>query len=209
MHTYAPCMHIHPSMCTDTCLPMCTSAFIRASLLTLAPHRGFLARYARSTQLQAAKLIERSERRSLPSEQRDIESNNVGCGAHLEAPRPTHGGICMHIWAYMCIHGAYVCTRRGMCAEKYFAACDCKYPESAHLLASHSLPTVSDLRNSFFSAFGTSKIGGGGGTFMGGWVPMCVKIQIRATKSYMPYIHIYILQSTPLSPTLGGSTIRL
>ena len=38
----------------------------------------------------------------LPREQSDIQSNNVGCGAHLEAPRPIHGGICMHIWAQSC-----------------------------------------------------------------------------------------------------------
>ena len=122
MHIYVPCMHIRPSMCTNTCLPMCTSPFIRASLLTLAPPRGFLARCARLTQLHAAKLMERSEGGSLPSEQSDIESYNVGCGAHLEAPRPTHGGICMHIRAYMCIHRACMRTHRGMCARKLRSA---------------------------------------------------------------------------------------
>ena len=65
------------------------------------------------------------------------------------------------MYAYM---GIYVHTW-GICVSitcaVQLAVCDCKYPESAHLSASHSLPTVSDLRNSFFSAFGTSKIGGG------------------------------------------------
>ena len=136
-------------------------------------------------------LSQHNERGSLSGGQTDQGSPNAGSSVHREAPRPTHGGICMHIWAYMCIHGAYVCT---MCVDNlHSAACACSTEnlESAHLLASHSLPTVSDLRNSFFSAFGTSKIGGGG-TFMGGWVPMCVKIQIRATKSYMPYIYIHV-----------------
>ena len=105
-------------------------------------------------------------------------------------------GAYVCIYGHICAYMGHMCVRMGhMCVDNVrSAACACstENPESGHLSASHSLPTVSDLRNSFFSASGTSKIGGGGGTFMGGWGPMCVKIQIRATKSPMPYIHIFV-----------------
>ena len=40
------------------------------------------------------------------------------------------------------------------------ATCSTESPELANLLALHSLPTVLDLQNSFFSVFGRSKVGG-------------------------------------------------
>ena len=120
MYAHICPMHAHTSLHVHRHMPPYVHKRLPCSLW--APPRGFLARCARSTQLQAAKLIERSDRGSIPSDQSDIQSNSEGCGAHLEAPRPTHGGICMHIWAYMCIHGVYVCTRWGICAGKLRSA---------------------------------------------------------------------------------------
>ena len=75
-------------------------------------------------------------------------------------------GAYVCIYGHICAYMGHMCARIGKCVLEscavQLAACDYKYPESAHLSASHSLPTVSDLRNSFFSAFGTSKIGGRG-----------------------------------------------
>ena len=111
--------------------------------------------------------------------------------------------------AYVCIYGhicayiGHVCAHIGECVLEscavQLAACDCKYPESAHLLASHSLPTAPHSQSSFFRAFGTSKIGGEG-TFRGGRDPMCGKIQVQSPKWYMPYIYYY----TPLPLNLAN-----
>ena len=101
------------------------------------------------------------------------------------------------------MHGAYVCTHGVMCANKlHCATCGTENPDLANLLAPHSLPTASDSQNSFFSAFGTSTTGrGGGGGLKGGWGPMCVEIQVRPRKSCMPYVFY--------TPTLGYSTAWL
>ena len=121
--------------------------------------------------------------------------------------------LCMHL--YVCIYGhicaymGHMCAHVGECVPEscavQLAACDCKYPESAHLLASHSLPTVSDLRNSFFSAFGTSKIGGGG-TFMGGWAPCASKFKSGPLNRlcHMYIWHMFTNVSTKVQGHRGG-----
>ena len=110
-------------------------------------------------------------------------------------------GAYVCIYGHMCAYLGHMCVRMGhMCVDNLRSApyaCSTETPESAHLLASQSLPIAMNSRNSFFSAFGTSKIGGEG-TFRGGWDPMCSKIQVRPPKLYMPYMYIYI--TTPLSP---------
>ena len=70
------------------------------------------------------------------------------------------------IYGHICAYLGHMCAHIGECLLEscavQLAACDYKYPESAHLSASQSLPTVFDLQNFFFSAFGTSKKGWGG-----------------------------------------------
>ena len=71
-------------------------------------------------------------------------------------------GAYVCIYGHICAHMRHMCAHIGECVLEscavQLAACDCKFPESAHLSASHSVPTVSDWQNCFFSAFGTSKI---------------------------------------------------
>ena len=90
-------------------------------------------------------------------------------------------GAYVCIYGHICAYMGHMCAHVGECVLEssvvQLAAYDCKYPESAHLSASHSLPTVSDLRNSFFSAFGTSKIGGGGVPSRGVGAPCASKFK--------------------------------
>ena len=118
--TYGPCMHIHPYICAATC-SLCAqvpSLGLPCSLCPPLP-RGFLARCARSTQLQAANTAPQLPRPgSFRLCRASTTSEEASRGAKLTKEALMQPVVCTgrpigaHMGAYVCIYG-HVCAYMG------------------------------------------------------------------------------------------------
>ena len=110
----------------------------------------------------------------------------------IERPIEAHLGAYVCIYGHICAYMGHMCVHmRHMCVDVCLQPAIVKPLNPATCWPRTASP-LSRICKYSFSVRPIRRKWGGGCTYKGGWGPMCVKIQVRTTKSPMPYIYIYI-----------------